>query len=55
MSISSKPWFGLQLNSRRRSPGLQKTLARVPGLVRSLRRRVLLTLHDMQGFELGGS
>jgi hypothetical protein len=45
----------LQLNSRRRSPGLQKTFAHVQGLVRSLRCRVSLTLHDMQCFELGGS
>jgi hypothetical protein len=39
---------GLQLNLRRHSPGLQKTLAHVPGQARSLRRRVSLTLHDMQ-------
>jgi hypothetical protein len=35
--------------------GLQNTLALVPGLARSLRRRVSLTLHDMQGFDLDGS
>jgi hypothetical protein len=45
----------LQLESRRCSLGLQKTLALVPGLARSLRRRVSLTLHDMQGFDLDGS
>jgi hypothetical protein len=44
------PNFGseLQLESRRHSMGLQKTLAQFPGLARSLRRRVSLTLHDMQ-------
>jgi hypothetical protein len=46
---------GLQLIPRRCSLGFQKTFARVPGLVRSPRRRVSLTLYDMQLFELGGS
>jgi hypothetical protein len=39
---------GLQLIPRRRSLGLQKIFARIPGLVHSPRRRVSLTLHDMQ-------
>jgi hypothetical protein len=38
----------LQLESRRCLSGLQKTLGLVPVLVRSLRRRVSLILHDMQ-------
>jgi hypothetical protein len=44
------PNFGseLQLESRRRLQDLQKSLAHFPGLARSLRRRVSLTLHDMQ-------
>jgi hypothetical protein len=44
------PNFGseLQLELRRRLLGLHKTLGLVPGLARSLRRRVLRTLHDMQ-------
>jgi hypothetical protein len=37
------------------SPGLQKTLARIMRLAHSLCRRVSLTLHDMQWFELDGS
>jgi hypothetical protein len=47
------PNFGLelQLEFRRRLSGLQKTLGLVPGLARSLRRRVSLTLHDMQRFK----
>jgi hypothetical protein len=40
--------LGLQLEPRRRSQDLHKILARAPGLIRSLRRRVSLTLHDMQ-------
>jgi hypothetical protein len=39
----------LQLDSRRRLSGLHKTLDLVLGLARSLRRRVSLILHDMQG------
>jgi hypothetical protein len=39
--------LGLQLIPRQCSLGLQKTFARVPGLVHSPRRRVSLTLHDM--------
>jgi hypothetical protein len=39
---------GLQLDSRRRLLGLQKTLGLVPRLARSLRRRASLILHDMQ-------
>jgi hypothetical protein len=44
------PNFGLelQLESRRCLSSLQKTFGLVPELARSLRRRVLLTLHDMQ-------
>jgi hypothetical protein len=39
---------GLQLIPQRHSLGLQQTFSRVPGLVRSPRRRVSLTLYDMQ-------
>jgi hypothetical protein len=39
---------GLQLISLRRLQDLQKTQARVPETARRFRRRVLLTLHDMQ-------
>jgi hypothetical protein len=39
---------GLQLDPRRRLSGLQKTLGLVLRPTRSLRRRVSLTLHDMQ-------
>jgi hypothetical protein len=46
----SFPNFGseLQLDFRRRSRGLQKFLLRVPGSIRSLRRREWLSLYDMQ-------
>jgi hypothetical protein len=39
---------GHQLISRWHSQDLQKTQARVPEPARRIRRRVLLTLHDMQ-------
>jgi hypothetical protein len=41
----------LQLESQRHLSGLQKTLGLVPGIARSLRRQVSLTLHDVQRFK----
>jgi hypothetical protein len=46
----SFPNFGseLQLDFRRRSRGFQKFPLRVPGSIRSLRRREWLSLYDVQ-------